>query len=99
MSLRDLHRHQGKTNPCHAARKASHHFLVDGAYTRFKNWRFVHRARLGLVKFNGLTSSHKSGPGDRRCRHCGNDETLPHILNHYMVRCIPYRKRHDVVVD
>ncbi|GFT18717.1 retrovirus-related Pol polyprotein from type-2 retrotransposable element R2DM [Trichonephila clavipes] len=33
---------------------ASSHFLADGMYTRFADWRIIHKARLGLVPLNGI---------------------------------------------
>jgi hypothetical protein len=31
---------------------ASNHFLAGGRYTRFCDWRFIHRARLGVLPLN-----------------------------------------------
>lgn len=45
LSLRG-HPNQGKTNTCIAADRSSVHFN-EGKYTTFKDWRFIHRARLG----------------------------------------------------
>ncbi|GIY24082.1 reverse transcriptase domain-containing protein [Caerostris darwini] len=44
---------QGKAIEVSSLAPASSHFLTDGAYTRFADWRFIHRARLNLVPLNG----------------------------------------------
>ncbi|XP_075741321.1 uncharacterized protein LOC142790228 [Rhipicephalus microplus] len=40
---------QGKAMACVAADPANSHFMWTGRYTRFKEWRFIHRARLNLL--------------------------------------------------
>jgi len=73
---------QGRAVECVAAHPASSHFLREGNFTRFADWRFVHRARLNLVQLNG-SSSWRSG--DRRCRRCGyTNESLAHVVDHCM---------------
>lgn len=57
LSLRD-NPHQGKTNICVAAAKASTHFFTNDNYMTFKDWRFIHRARLGF--FNKLNAYNKA---------------------------------------
>ncbi|GIY13601.1 uncharacterized protein CDAR_567331 [Caerostris darwini] len=32
---------------------ASSHFAADGAFMRFADWRFIHKARLNLMPLNG----------------------------------------------
>ncbi|GIY48214.1 retrovirus-related Pol polyprotein from type-1 retrotransposable element R2 [Caerostris darwini] len=44
---------QGKSMEVVSLSPASSHFISNGAYTRFADWRFVHRARLNLVPLNG----------------------------------------------
>lgn len=41
---------------CVATHPASSHFLREGDFTRFADWRFIHRARLNLVALNGSSS-------------------------------------------
>lgn len=53
------HPHQVKTNECVAAFKASFPFFSDGSYNAFKDWRFVHRARLCLVPLNAYNHVNK----------------------------------------
>ncbi|GIY44230.1 uncharacterized protein CDAR_27071 [Caerostris darwini] len=38
---------------CVALSPSSSHFITDGKYTRFADWRFIHKARLNLVPLNG----------------------------------------------
>ena len=54
--------------------------MRTGLHTPFCDWRFIHRARLGVVPLN---ATRRFGTGDRRCRRCGHAlETLPHVKNH-----------------
>ncbi|GIY22737.1 retrovirus-related Pol polyprotein from type-2 retrotransposable element R2DM [Caerostris darwini] len=66
-----LHRkkNQGKVLELVSLAPASSHFISDGAYTRFANWRFVHRARQNLVLLNGAKPWLQDM--DKRCRRCG----------------------------
>lgn len=41
---------QGKTLECFADAKASSHFIKTGDYLGFTDWRFVHFARLNLMR-------------------------------------------------
>lgn len=84
-SHRDLHNYQGKTNTCIVGAAESSHFFTDGAYTYFKDWRFIHRARLGLVKLNGYNKPTKAGSVNKKCCRCHLIKTLPHVLDHCMV--------------
>ncbi|XP_046404630.1 uncharacterized protein LOC124169908 [Ischnura elegans] len=88
---------QGKVFECISASPFSNHFLRTGANTRFCDWRFVHRARLGVVPLNAAT---RWGPrDDLRCRRCGwQSETLPHVLDHCKVHSSAWRGRHDAIL-
>ncbi|KAE9528866.1 hypothetical protein AGLY_012441 [Aphis glycines] len=87
---------QGRAVECVAAHPASFHFLADGDFTRFADWRFVHRARLNLVPLNGSSSWRA---GDRRCRRCGyNTESLSHVVDHCMRYTALYMARHNAIV-
>ncbi|MDD9340746.1 MAG: reverse transcriptase family protein, partial [Providencia heimbachae] len=44
---------QGKVFEVTASNSASNHFLRAGNYTRFAEWRFIHRARLNTLPLNG----------------------------------------------
>ncbi|XP_064464938.1 uncharacterized protein LOC135376258 [Ornithodoros turicata] len=71
---------QGKVLECVALDKSSSHFMRSGQFTRFADWRFIHRARLNLLPLNGARPWTQ---GDKRCRRCGTQpETLPHVANH-----------------
>ncbi|CAI6356202.1 unnamed protein product [Macrosiphum euphorbiae] len=69
---------QGRAVECVAVHSASSHFLRDGDFTRFADWRFVHRARLNLVPLNGSSSWRA---GDRRCRRCGQCWANRNLIN------------------
>ena len=97
--LADLTRlpQQGKVLSCVADQPVSSHYMYNGSFTRFADWRFVHRARLSLVPLNAYSRR----PGaDRRCRRCGYAaETLPHVLNHCLTaHAEAYQLRHDALL-
>ena len=88
---------QGKVyrNTVHST--ASNHFTLTGKYTRFCDYRFVFRARLGTVPLNG---TRRFGNGDKRCRKCGyQSETLPHVVNHCKTHSTAWKRRHDAIVE
>ena len=87
---------QGKTFHMIQADKASSHFMKEGKYTAFADWRFIHRARLNLLPLNAC----KRGQNvNKRCRRCGRyDETLPHVINHCARHYVTMTKRHDDIV-
>lgn len=89
---------QGKTMECVAADASSSHFMRSGRFTRFADWRFVHRARLNLVPLNGARPWAPAS-NDQRCRVCGyQQETLPHVLCHCMTWSQAYTDRHNRIV-
>ena len=93
-TLADAHPHQGKTFNCIILSKSSSHFITDGCFTTFKEWRFIHRDRLSLVPLKG----YKHGPGTvNKCFIvCGfPSETLPHVLNSCMPQSNKLRKPHN----
>ena len=71
------------------------HYL--GLNIRFTDWRFIHKARLNCVALN----SHKSRwpHTNPTCRHCHEEETLPHVLNHCHTNMVAIRQRHEKIVD
>ncbi|XP_054720784.1 uncharacterized protein LOC129230410 [Uloborus diversus] len=88
---------QGKTMECVAADKASSHFLYDGSYTMFADWRFVHRARLNFVPLNACKPWLRGN--NRACRRCkAREETLPHVTSHCMRNSQAMQIRHNVVL-
>lgn len=34
-----------------------------------------------------------------RCRHCPDEETLPHVINHYSQNMVLMRQRHDKIIE
>ncbi|XP_072140745.1 uncharacterized protein [Dermacentor andersoni] len=59
---------QGKVMECVAADPASSHFMHTGSFTRFADWRFIHKARLNVLPLNGA-SPWMTGR-DQRCTFC-----------------------------
>ncbi|KAH1178414.1 hypothetical protein KIL84_012116, partial [Mauremys mutica] len=69
---------QGKVLEVSSKWDASNHFLPRGSFTRFADWRFVHRAQLNCIPLNRAI---RHGNRDKHCRKCSYaNETLPHIL-------------------
>ena len=75
---------QGKVLDVTHLWSVSNHFLTTGRYTRFADWRFVFRARVGCVSLNGCRRWIGHSETSRQCRkmNCTDVETLPHVLNH-----------------
>ena len=92
-------RDQGKTaralNTDRFANGSSWHYT--GLNVRFKDWRFIHRARLNCIPTNSVKS--RWSDADPTCRHCAEIETLPHILCHCTPNMVAITTRHDKVVD
>ena len=87
---------QGKVFEVSSRAGVSNHFVRGGSFTRFADWRFIHRARLDVLPLNG---ARRWGEGDRRCRRCGEaTETLPHVINHCGVHSAAIQLRHDAVL-
>ncbi|GFW78936.1 retrovirus-related Pol polyprotein from type-1 retrotransposable element R2 [Trichonephila clavipes] len=88
---------QGKALDSVVMAPASSHLISDGKFTRFADWRFIHKARLNLVPLN----ANKRGPAQslRACRKCGQwDETLPHVLNHCTSYSAAWQGRHNAIL-
>ncbi|XP_071575805.1 uncharacterized protein T26G10.4-like [Temnothorax nylanderi] len=87
---------QGKVFEVSLRARASNHFARNGSFTRFADWRFIHRAKLDVLPLNG---ARRWGEPDKRCRRCGGAaETLPHVLNHCGVHSAAIQLRHDAVL-
>jgi hypothetical protein len=87
---------QGKVFSVTAAAAASNHFMRTGTFTRFADWRFVHRARLNVLPLNGAPWIPH---GYKRCRRCGaENETLPHVLDHCNSHANAIQRRHDAIL-
>ncbi|XP_028416354.1 uncharacterized protein LOC114540350 [Dendronephthya gigantea] len=74
---------------------SSWHF--SGLNVRFKDWRFIHRARLNCCPTNSVKSRWSNT--NPSCRHCNEDETLPHILCHCTQNMPAITARHDKIVS
>ncbi|GFQ89706.1 uncharacterized protein TNCT_357881, partial [Trichonephila clavata] len=86
---------QGKTIGAVSLHPASNHFIQAGHYTRFCDWNFIHRARLGVLQLN---ATKRFGQGNPRCRKCGYArETIPHVLNHCKIHSSAWKGRHDAI--
>jgi len=78
---------------CASAHSASTHYLKNGDFCRFADWRFIHHARLNLVPLNGVSTRRTN---DRRCRQCSNNiESLAHVTNHWFCYSSLYLARHN----
>ena len=89
---------QGKVYEATARWSVSNHFLRNGQFTRFCDWRFIHRARLDCLPLNGTRRF--DADGDKRCRRCGHvTETLPHVINHCRHQLTNMTGRHDAILD
>ncbi|XP_023215163.1 uncharacterized protein LOC111617983 [Centruroides sculpturatus] len=88
---------QGKAFKVTAANFNSNHFLRGGSFTRFADWRFIHRARLSVVPLRGLR---RFGNASQNCRRCQRHrETLAHVLNHCPPNLSTITKRHNAILD
>ncbi|XP_046856069.1 uncharacterized protein LOC124449163 [Xenia sp. Carnegie-2017] len=69
---------------------------MNGLNIRFKDWRFIHRARLNVLPLN----AHKSRFSHAlpTCRHCLQPETLPHVICHCRPSMVQIRDRHNLLV-
>ncbi|XP_022161576.1 uncharacterized protein LOC111027493 [Myzus persicae] len=87
---------QGRVMECVAAHSVFSHFLESGDFTRFADWRFIHRARLNLVPLNESSSWRA---GDRRRRRCGYiTKILAHVVDHCMLYTEQYMAWYNSVV-
>ncbi|GFT84673.1 reverse transcriptase domain-containing protein, partial [Nephila pilipes] len=86
---------QGKTVEVFSQHPASNHFIQAGDFTRFCDWNFIHRARLGCLQLNATMRFSKRNP---KCRKCGYvRETIPHVLNHCKPHSDAWKRRHDAI--
>ncbi|KAL7303841.1 hypothetical protein TKK_0003965 [Trichogramma kaykai] len=89
---------QGKVYDVTSRSRVGNHFLRNSSFTRFAEWRFVHRARLDVLPLNA-TKRWQTG-SDKRCRKCeAHLETLPHVIQHCRSNYVAITKHHDGVLD
>jgi len=88
---------QGKVYEITSSTNPPKHFLRNGDFTRFADWRFIHRARLDCVPLNG---SQRLGNKNRKCRRCGYaNETPTHVLCHCKPNIVAITKHHNAIQD
>lgn len=91
-------RDQGKVFEASSRAPVSNHFMRGGSFTRFADWRFVHRARLNVLPLNGARRWGRESLDDR-CRRCGRAaETLPHVICHCGVHAAAIQLRHAAIL-
>ncbi|KAK3908776.1 hypothetical protein KUF71_003418 [Frankliniella fusca] len=87
---------QGKVFDVASRSAESNHFLQYGRHTRFCDWKFIHRARLGVLP---LRACIRIANIDRRCRVCKYpQETTAHVLCHCMRHSRASNNRHRAVI-
>ena len=64
----------------------------------FADWRYIFRARLGLLPVRGLPGLSLPDQGCRRCAECDLETTL-HVLNGCRANRGLFVRRHDMVLD
>ena len=94
MQLKD----QGKVARCLADDQYSNGsaWHMTGLNIRFKDWRFIHRARLNVAPLNANKARFSNT--NERCRHCEQPETLPHVICHCRPYMVQIRERHNSIV-
>lgn len=94
---------QGKAAHLFSRAKVSSHYNRTGDFLRFTDWRFVHPARLNLLKLNGTPYRNQAAtdnPNTLRCKKCSYElETLSHVLNHCSPNFQKITRRHNKIVD
>ena len=69
----------------------------NGINIRFRDWRFIHRARLNCLPVNNVKCRWSNSCS--KCRHCDSVETLPHVLCHCRPNMPSILRRHNAIVD
>lgn len=69
----------------------------NGLNFRFKDWRFIHRARLNCIPLNSVKSRWSNA--SPKCRQCPSTETLPHVLCHCKPNMVNITRRHTKILD
>ncbi|XP_023232450.1 uncharacterized protein LOC111632285 [Centruroides sculpturatus] len=88
---------QGKAFRLTAGNPNSNHFLWDGNFVSFADWRFVHQARLSVVPLRGHC---RFGNASQNCFRCQRHrETLAHVINHCPPNFSLITKRHNAILN
>ncbi|GBO24901.1 hypothetical protein AVEN_53803-1 [Araneus ventricosus] len=85
---------------CVSLHPARSHFYTSGDFTRFCDFRFSQKCRLGVgLDLNGYKTW--KPPQEQLCRFGHKErETLPHVLNHcFGSKTRGYQLRHNCLVD
>ena len=69
----------------------------NGINIRFRDWRFIRRARLNCLPVNNVKCRWSNSCS--KCRHCDSVETLPHVLCHCRPNMPSILRRHNAIVD
>lgn len=86
---------QGRVYEASSRNPESNHYIRAGKYTRFCDWRFIHRARLSVLPLRCNIRK----PGVKECRVCHYpQETTAHALCHCMRFSRTSRNRHRSVI-
>ena len=95
MSLKD----QGKVARCMVANQYGNgsSWDMNGLNIRFKDWRFIHSARLSVLPLNANKS--RFSHADPTCHHCCHPKTLPHVLCHCRPEMTLICDRHNKIVE
>jgi hypothetical protein len=89
-------RDQGKTAAYY--RHSANHWIRRPQYLKEHEYHFALRARLNLIPTNATLTRQRLS-NDARCRHCKQQETLPHVLNHCPYNMDRVRQRHDTILE
>ncbi|CAL1300443.1 unnamed protein product [Larinioides sclopetarius] len=87
---------QGRSMECIAVSPHSSHFMTNGRFLRFSEFRFIHKARLNLLPLNGLPWKESAVKSCRRCNKA-NLETLSHVINHCEPHSRAWKLRHNSI--
>lgn len=87
---------QGRVYEATSRCPSSNHFMAFGQFTRFCDWRFVHRARLNVLPLNGALRGIDRPKTCRRCQY--PNETLAHVLCHCHRHSRAWQNRHRSVI-
>ena len=92
-------RDQGRAVKCVSAHPASNHWIKDGKYTSFQEYRFAHKARLNVLPTRTVRKRSGEAIRDVSCQRCFlEQETLAHILNHCPPNVGLVRARHNNIL-
>ncbi|KAE8741333.1 hypothetical protein FOCC_FOCC013132 [Frankliniella occidentalis] len=96
----ESHHHPGPASQLPFASPYSSRLLKNpdqGKVARIRDWRFIHRARLGVLPLNGC-KRWLTEEAARRCRRgCPHLESTAHVLNHCPSALVAGQRRHNAI--